>query len=370
MASVFRFRVTAAVSTSRLAVGPNAYAAGQEFTLTDDQVARWLDERMFELGYLVMADELGGDEPQAWNTLAQHLVSGKSGQISNRYEGPWNLEQKYLTVNFTAGWSATADSTDLARIFITEDCIIEEAQFPGITLTSLAAAQTWFNVRKLPLGYGSAVDIFESSGTAAPVDHCAIGVGTTLTDQTAAANNATANDVDARLQITTGRYMYIGYFDKFDGFWIDIGSQANLAAATATYEYSKVTDSGTIAWTTLQSFTDGTVSSDKAFAQDGSVTFMRPGDWGKTTVASMASGAAPLYFVRCGDATAAVDFTAGTNANRIFLLSRCLKPKDNNAYCAKGDVLRIDSPLNATAAIAGAVSTAATQVVFSFRSTR
>ena len=76
MASVFRFRVTAGVGSNRLAVGPKAYASGQEFTLTDDQVARWLDERMFELGYLVMADEMGYDEPQAWNTLAQHLVSG------------------------------------------------------------------------------------------------------------------------------------------------------------------------------------------------------------------------------------------------------------------------------------------------------
>lgn len=370
MASVFRFRVTASVGNDRLAVGPKAYASGQEFTLTDDQVARWLDERMFQLGYLVMADELGGDQPQAWTTLAETLVSGKSGQISNRFEGPWSLEQKYLTVDFTAAWNASADQTDLARIFISEDCILEEVQFPSISLTALAAAQTWFNVRKFLQGYGNAVDIFDYSGTCVPVEHCAYGTSTSLTDQTTAANNATANDVVARLLSSTGQYVYLGLYDKFDGFWIDIGATPNAAAATATYEYSQVTASGTIQWTTLQSFTDGTVASNKSFAQDGAITFTRPGDWGKTTLSTMASGAAPLYFIRCGDATAGVDFTSSTNANRIFLLSRCIKPKDNNVYCAKGDLLRIDSPLNSTAAIAGAVSTAATQAVFSFRALR
>lgn len=366
MGSVVRFRVTSGVGTDKLAIGPNAYAADQEFTLTDDQVARWIDERMFELGYLVFVEELGGDEPQAWNSTAQHLVSGKSGQISNRYEGPWSIEQKYLTVDYVSGWNAEADVTDLARIFISEDCVLEEVQFPGVTLTTLAAGQWWFNVRKLPQGYGSAVSVFEFNGTAIDtLSHCAVG-STTLTDQTTAATNDTVNDMDLRLQ--SDRHVYFGHFDKFDGFWLDIGTTVNAVAATATYEYSQVTSSGTVQWTTLQSFTDGTVSSDKSFAQDGSVTFMRPGDWGKTTLASMASGAAPLYFVRA--TTAGSDFTASTNGNRVFLLSRCIRPKDNNAYCAKGDVLRIDSPLNATAAIAGAVTTGATQVVFSFRSLR
>jgi len=366
MASVYRFRVTASVGTSKLAIGPNAYASGQEFTLTSDQAARWLDERMFEDGYLVLAEELGGDEPQAWNTLAQHLVSGKAGQISNRFEGPLSMEQKYLPVEYSSGWSASADQTDLARIFISEDCVLEEVQFPGIKLTDLAAAQWWFNVRKIPQGYGTEVDVFEFNGTAIDtMSHCAVG-STTLTDQTTEATDATTNDMDMRLQ--DGRYLYVGHFDKFDGMYVDIGGTANAVSALATYEYPQVTTSGTIEWTTLQTFTDGTVSSGKAFAQDGAVTFVRPGDWGKTTLASMASGAAPLYFIRA--TTNGSDFTANTNANRIFLLSRCIRPKDNNVYCAKGDILRIDSPLNATASHAGAVTTGETQVVFSFRALR
>jgi len=372
MASVFRFRVTTGVGSGRLAVGPKAYASGQEFTLTDDQVARWLDERMFELGYLVMADELGYDEPQAWNSLAEHLVSGKSGQISNRYEGPWNLEQKYMTVNYTASWSDTVDQNDLAEILVEEDCVFESAQFPGITLAALAAATWRFNIKKLPQGVKTPVDILDTNGTTIDtLGHCAYGTSTSLTDQTDEANDATANDVVMRLMDSTGQYVYIGYYDRFDGFWMDIGTTVNAAAATATYEYSKVTDSGTIDWTTIPSFTDGTVSSNKAFAQNGSVYWMRPGDWGKTTISSMASGAAPLYFIRCGDATDGTDFTSGTDADRLWLLSRCLRPKDNlEVYCAKGDILRIDSPLYATGAIGGIVTTGSTQVVLSFRATR
>ena len=372
MAAVYRFRVTAAVGTNRLGVGPKEYAAGQEFTLTTDQVKKFLDKRMFELGYLVMLEEVGEGQPQVWNDTAANTVSGKPGQIQPKFSDIMELDEFSISITPTLVANDVIDQTNEASYWVPTDCFFEALQLPTVTLTNLAAANYRIQVQKIPNGDGTAAAMLEYAGTASgKAVHAAVGAsGAMPTNVTVAANGpGTSGTVDLGLAANNLEWVYVGYFDQFDGLYIDIDT-AQAAACTATYQYSKVTDSGTIEWTTFASFTDGTVAADKALAQDGSVTWPRPGNWGKTLVGSEASGSAPLYYMRIGNATTGTAMTATADANEIWLLSKRLTPKDNNVFLNKGDMIRIDSPLNATGTIAGANFTGAIGMVLTFREAR
>lgn len=372
MAVVYRFRVTSAVGTNRLGVGSKEYAAGQEFTLTSDQVRKHLDKRMFENNYLVMLEEVGEGSPQVWNTTAEDTVSGKPGQISSKFDDIMDLNEYTVSVQPTVTFSATVDVTDLASYWVPTDSFFEAIQLPSVTLTNLAAANYRVQVMNVPNGDGTATAMLEYGGTASGKSvHTAVGAsGAVPTNYTTAANGpVTSGTVDLGLAANNLEWVYIGYFDQFDGLYIDIDT-AQVAAATATYEYSKVTASGTIAWTTFASFTDGTVDSNKSLAVDGSVTWARPGDWGKTKVGSEASGSASLYYMRIGNAHATTAMTTAADANEIWLLSKRLAAKDNDVFLQKGDLVRIDSPLNATGSIGGLVATGSTTMVLTFREAR
>ena len=47
-----------------------------------------------------------------------------------------------------------------------------------------------------------------------------------------------------------------------------------------------------------------------------------------------------------------------------------IRPKDNDVFLNKGDLVRIDSPLNATGSIGGLVATGAVGMLLTFREVR
>jgi len=376
MAAVYRFRVTSEVGTSRLGVGPKEYAAGQEFTLTTEQCKEFLDKRMFQLKYLVMLEEVGEGEPQVWNSEAEHTVSGKPGQIARRFEDV--MDFRVFTVAMAPVLSPTSlytDATNCASYWVPTDCFFEALQIPTLTLAQLAAQDRRIQVMKVPNGDGTATKMLEYDGTAMILpDYCAVGLsGATPTDYTFAARGESGT-VDLGLAANETEFVYLGLWDQFDGMFIDIDT-ANSAGATAVYQYSKVTSSGTIAWTDFASYTDGTNGSTFSFAADGSVTWARPGDWGKTLVGGETSAYAPLYYVRIANHHATTAFTSSADAANINLLSKRLTPKDNDNFLNKGDLVRIDSLANATGAwlftnATGAIATGAANVVLTFRQAR
>src|SRR5574343_2083971 len=73
-------------------------------------------------------------------------------------------------------------------------------------------------------------------------------------------------------------YVYLGTTAPVAGFYIDVGSSVNAAAATLDVEYcSTAMGSGaTIAFTDVASDADGTDSAGATLAQDGAYTFTVP----------------------------------------------------------------------------------------------
>jgi hypothetical protein len=86
--------------------------------------------------------------------------------------------------------------------------------------------------------------------------------------------------------LPTGKYLYIGAreLDYFGGLLFDFRTTFNTNAATLTAEYSAgIDDAGATTWTAL-TISDGTAVAGKPFAQDGTIAFTPPADWGEGKV--------------------------------------------------------------------------------------
>lgn len=112
-----------------------------------------------------------------------------------------------------------------------------------------------------------------------------VAAGPTYVDETADANEATANDWTIFPAGAAADYATIGYRQKFKKFVMNVGT-----AGTGTYTVSWQYWNG--AWTALTGVSDGTTS----FKTSGTnnVTFTVPTDW----VATSINGSASLYYIR------------------------------------------------------------------------
>ena len=111
--------------------------------------------------------------------------------------------------------------------------------------------------------------------------------GSIYTDETAAAQNATANDMTLLPAVATvGCAYYFGHLKLFDKLTLNIGTPGVGTGWTIVWEYWNG------AWVSLAGVTDGT-NAFQAAAGNHDVTFTRPGDWATTTV-----NAVTLYWIR------------------------------------------------------------------------
>jgi len=119
-----------------------------------------------------------------------------------------------------------------------------------------------------------------------PVGGAVADDGGVQTDETAAANNPTANDMTL-LPATpaVNDAYYFGYSAPWDWLRLNIGT-AGAGVWTITWEYWNGT-----AWVELPDIVDGTSHFGNAGVND--VTFTRPGDWATTTILTMS-----LYWIR------------------------------------------------------------------------
>lgn len=105
--------------------------------------------------------------------------------------------------------------------------------------------------------------------------------GGVQTDETAAAQNPTANDMTLLPAVpAVNDAYYFGHAKKFDVMILNIGTQG-AGVWTIVWEYWNGT-----AWAALANLVDGT---DSFIAPAGicEVTFSRPGDWALTTILTM-----------------------------------------------------------------------------------
>jgi len=110
--------------------------------------------------------------------------------------------------------------------------------------------------------------------------------GGVQTDETVAAQNATANDMTLLPAVpVAGDAYYFGHAKVFDVMKLNIGT-AGAGTWTITWEYWNG------AWVALADVTDGTTGFTAA-AGNREVTFTRPGDWATCAVATIT-----LYWIR------------------------------------------------------------------------
>lgn len=343
-----RFRVKPSL-TGKYVCSLGEFSAGDVIEMTQFEANRDISKDDISSGTLIFVEEIDQSEP-AWRdqyskayqdaTIPQ---SDPATRYSNRV-GPEDdsifTESAFLTWTYTAG-------SDLARIYPEVDCVVESVEFTSLTKTQLGTTDFVLccNLKKVDKA-GTATDILEKDmgPTKQSPENVMVGIeGGTIADETAHANNAVANDIDIGLAASGTEFIYIGYHDAFDGVAWDIGTTPQAAGATATVEYPAVTDSGTVEWTTVNSLVDGTVSSNKSLAADGTMIWNRPKDWAAKVVES---GYGEWYYVRIGSAgTAFTDTAVGT---QLWVVSRKIRPYDNDVQIHKGEYLRIDS---ATAAL-------------------
>ena len=112
--------------------------------------------------------------------------------------------------------------------------------------------------------------------------------GSVYTDETAAAQNATANDITLLPAVATvGCAYYFGHAQKFDFLTLNIGTPGVGTGWAIVWEYWNG------AWVSLAGVTDGT-NNFQAAAGNKNVVFTQPGDWATTTVNSIG----PYYWIR------------------------------------------------------------------------
>lgn len=108
--------------------------------------------------------------------------------------------------------------------------------------------------------------------------------GATYTDITNAYDGDSTTTQN--ISMTTAGYLYVDIADgTMSGIQFDFGATVNANTATLTAEYPTEDTSGTVSWGAL-TITDGTSTGGKTWAQDGTVTFTRPGDIAEVTVNS------------------------------------------------------------------------------------
>jgi len=95
-------------------------------------------------------------------------------------------------------------------------------------------------------------------------------------------------DLDSFGTLAAGDALYVGSHVQFAGVNVDVdGSHPNGTSSVLTVKYYDGT-SGAEAWTDT-SDTDGTISSGKTMAQDGSVTWSVPSAWSKASLREIAT---------------------------------------------------------------------------------
>lgn len=116
--------------------------------------------------------------------------------------------------------------------------------------------------------------------------------GGAQTNETVAANSATANDMHLFPAVpAVNDAFYFGYLNPFSLLKLKIGT-AGVGTWTAAWEYYNGS-----AWVALPGLTDGTVAFTAA-AGDHNVTFSIPSDWAKTAILGFSG-----YWIRARVAT-------------------------------------------------------------------
>ena len=338
-----RFRVKPSLS-GKYVCSLGEFAAGAVIEMTQFEANRDIAKADIANGTLIFVEEIDQSEP-AWRdqySKAYQDAMAPLGDNTSRFTNRvGKQDDSVFTESAYVDWVHTSGS-DLARIYPEVDAVVESIEFTSLTKAELGTASflVHCDVKKVDAA-GTATLIAEDSlgPTRQKARNVMVGVqGGTIADETTDANNSTADDVDLGLAASGTEFLYVGYHDVFDGVAFDIGGTPQAEAATCTVEYPAVTDSGTVQWTSVVGLADTTVSSNKSLAQDGTMIWDRPKDWAPSVVAS---GYGQWYYVRVGSAGVALTGTAV--ATQLWVVSRKIRPYDNDVQIHKGEYLRIDN---------------------------
>lgn len=328
----YRFRVSSGL-TGYIEIGPSRYSAAEEFVLTEYAARKWVSKLDLQSGKIIFAGEIGGEERQYSDLKTGDHYSSKAKQDGAM--PPLDFEVITLPVLIH---TTDASYGNQQWWNIPEDCVFEGFELNSRTPAQLSAVSPHhdfiFSV-STKTAYASGVDrnLMANAGFGKQRSkNVLVGSAGSYTDYTVAANSPTAHASGyTDLALTTTKYAYFGYQDKFCGLYFNMDS-ANAVAASGVVQYPQVSASGTVTWTNL-SVTDGTISAGKSFAQDGAITWEQPSDWAPQVVAS---GSGEYYYVRIVGSAA---FTAGTDADFVRHVVSTLKPDTEDPLLYTGDKL-------------------------------
>jgi len=342
---LLRFRVIGTFD-GMYCVGQNAYSAGQEFTLREDQARRWISAADIQGGYIIPLPDAGGEQGQYIDSETEWYVDGKDGNLRTSQD----FERFSVTLYPTF---ASSGATSLARYLPDCDCVFLGVEFPQITAASILAVPQFIDVRKYTNGNTDGGSMFECPG-----DNNQLPTGVvfydysagTYTNYTASNTAATAGGIVLSSMQTTD-YLYLGWYAPFDGFNA-VASAYNGTASTMTVEYPSVDEDGAVTWTSL-SASDLTSAAGATLGEAGGVTWdLRPGDWKRMTIGN---GTTFAYWVRI-KVSAALD--SSTTYNQFKIITRVIPPYDNaGAVIEKGDMVSVDSPIYTASSTPGATAT-------------
>ncbi len=359
---LLKFRIPAttpsAVAIVNFQVGPDLHAGGTEFELNEAQARKWVKKSDIEDGYVKFVGEVGADQPKYLDTVTSAYLDALAPAAGGGAALAQQHEMVAVGVQIPLTRMREAALTDVARVYPDFDANFEGIEFPDVDPTMLSVANYAVTAKIIPNGDGTASDLLEegvgSTYAIGTRDQLPKHVGTLTSagvhaDQTTAAiaprpaaAGCASGSVDLGLGASGAEWLYIGWYDRFDGVYFDIDT-VNSAGATAAVEYAKITSSGTLAWTNVSNLTDGTANSTVTFASDGSMVWSRPGDWGTTVVAS---GFGEWYYVRVH--SAGIALTAGADACITRIISRKIRGYDNDLFINAGDAVRFDVALDTT----------------------
>jgi len=358
-----RFRVAGTFS-GMYCVGQNAYSAGQEFTLREDQARRWISTADIEGGYIIPLPDAGGEQGQYIDAETEAYVDGKDGT----YRSSQDFDR--FAVTFIPTFTASG-GTALQKFYPDCDCTLIDLQFVDVPPPTLLAVPNMIDVRKYTNGTTDGGSFFENPGTN---NQMPTGVlfydasAGTYTDYTASNILATANGI-VLSSMATADYLYIGGFAPFDGFTVYGAGHFNDTTSVMTCQYPMVDKDGAVTWTdlTISDKTSKSVGGDTMGEAGGVTWLLRPGDWKRTTVGA---GTTYAYWVRF---KVSVALDSDTTVDQFKLISRILYPYDNSAiYVEKGDMISIDSPIFTASSFPGctAVNGYARTIVLTFARVR
>ncbi len=369
----FKYRVREILTdgsafTGNFQVGPDTHAAGDAFFLSQKQAEEWITRSDIALGYLELMGEAQEDQAFVTESAAYAHAASGGGPVSMReyFDGATpgaqrgiaqELEPSAINIILPLVVQRTSSQTGVAYISPPYDCVINALEFTDLDKTMLGNVNYSFNINTIPKGTETAVEVFETNdyayGTRDQLPtHVTMKTGVShepwggnIVDQTVAAagpRDGSSGTVDLGMGASGAEFLYVGWHDRFDGIYFDIDT-VNSAGATAAVEYPQITSSGTVNWTDVNTLADGTANSTVTFANDGAMTWNRPGDWGQLVVAS---GSGEFYYVRVR--SAGVALTAAADAYTLRIITRKIRPYDNDQVIESGDQIRFDSVLDAT----------------------